>query len=307
MSAVKSILVIGAGELGFRVLKALSQHPIASTITISVLLRDSTVHAPSKDKLAALNTLSDLNIKIETGDIVTSSQTQLVSIFKNVDTVIGCTGFVAGPGLQTKLTNAVVEANVARYIPWQFGVDYDIVGRGSAQDLFDEQCDVRDILRAQSSTKWTIISTGMFTSFLFEPWFGVVDLVGARVFALGSLGNEVTVSAPEDISRLTAEAVLGGNADIFSNSVVFIGGDTITYEGVARLLEGHLGKKFDRHVLAVGDAKERLVRDPDNTILKYQIVFGEGRGVSWELEKTWNHSIGYRPQTTAEWVKDNIV
>jgi hypothetical protein len=43
----------------------------------------------------------------------------------------------------------MLSAGVKRYLPWQFGVDYDVIGRGSAQTLFDEQFDVRDLLRGQ--------------------------------------------------------------------------------------------------------------------------------------------------------------
>ena len=32
------------------------------------------------------------------------------------------------------------------------------------------------LLRAQRATEWVIVSTGMFTSFLFEPDFDVVNL-----------------------------------------------------------------------------------------------------------------------------------
>ena len=39
-----------------------------------------------------------------------------------------------------------------RYFPWQFGVDYDVIGKGSSQDLFTEQLAVRDMLR--SSGEW---------------------------------------------------------------------------------------------------------------------------------------------------------
>jgi len=105
---------------------------------------------------------------------------------------------------QRKITAAVLHAGVGRYVPWQFGVDYDVVGRGSGQDIWDEQLDVRKVLRTQSRTHWTIISTGMFTSFLFEPSFGLVDLENNRVHALGSWENKVTVATPEDIGRLTA-------------------------------------------------------------------------------------------------------
>ena len=52
----------------------------------------------------------------------------------------------------------VLEADVKRYFPWQFGVDYDVIGRGSAQDLFDEQLDVRDLLRSQNRMEWVIVS-----------------------------------------------------------------------------------------------------------------------------------------------------
>ena len=54
-------------------------------------------------------------------------------------------------GTQLKLAHAVLGVkggNVKRYVPWQFGVDYDIIGRGSAQELFDEQLGVRDLLRS---------------------------------------------------------------------------------------------------------------------------------------------------------------
>jgi len=108
------------------------------------------------------------------------------------DTIISCTGFVAGPGTQLKIARAVLDAGVRKYVPWQFGVDYDVIGKGSAMELFDEQLDVRDILRGQEKTDWIIISTGIFMSFLFKPSFGVVEMDGTGqnglpvVRALGS-------------------------------------------------------------------------------------------------------------------------
>lgn len=33
---------------------------------------------------------------------------------------------------------AVLEAGVLSYFPWQFGVDYNAIGKGSSQELFDE-------------------------------------------------------------------------------------------------------------------------------------------------------------------------
>ena len=77
-----------------------------------------------------------------------------------------CVGFAAGPGTQRKLAHAALDSGVKRYFPWQFGVDYDAIGRGGPQDLFDEQLDVRELWRGQDRTEWVIVSTGMFNSFI---------------------------------------------------------------------------------------------------------------------------------------------
>ncbi len=65
-------------------------------------------------------------------------------------------------------------------------------------------------MRGQSRTGWISVSTGMFTSFLFEGSFGVVDLAQNTMHALGSWDNAVTVTAPDDIGRLTAAILFAG-------------------------------------------------------------------------------------------------
>ncbi|KAA8651658.1 uncharacterized protein ATNIH1004_000549 [Aspergillus tanneri] len=56
----------------------------------------------------------------------------------------------------------------------------------------------------------------------------------------------------------------------------------------------------------VENAQNALVQDPENSLLKYQIVFGQGRGVSWDLSTTWNHQRGIRATTAEDWAKDNL-
>lgn len=140
-------------------------------------------------------------------DLVNDSIDQLAEVFARFDTVIGCAGMVAGRETPMKLATAALKSGVKRYFPWQFGVDFEVIGRGSPQDLFDAQLDVRELLRAQDKTEWVIISTGMFTSFLFEPVFEVVDFENDTVNALGSLETSVTLTTPDDIGALTAEIV----------------------------------------------------------------------------------------------------
>lgn len=338
MAPTQNILVIGAGELGLQVLRFLVEHQQQQqrrhqNATVSVLLRPTSILSSSSSagsqKQKEIGSLRRMGIQLIPGDVVEDSEQTLASIFARYATIISCMGFVAGKGTQLKLTRAVLlssslsssprEDTTKRYIPWQFGVDYDIIGRGSAQDLFDEQLDVRDLLRSQqnSKTRWAIISTGIFTSFLFEPSFGVVDVENSTVRALGSWENWVTVSTPEDIGRFTAEIVLGEESDdffSFSNNdengkVIYVGGDTISYADLARLVEDIdiMRKPLTRTVLTVDAMRDALAKDPGNPLLKYQAVFGRGDGVSWDLSETWNWQRGMRVTTAEEWAREHLV
>lgn len=307
MIVSSQILVIGAGELGIQVLRSLVAHP-CRTGTMAVLLRPASINSPNPAKQREVDILRDLGLRLVPGDIVQDSEKSLASIFADYDTIICCAGFVSGQGIQMRVTRAVLAAKVRHFVPWQFGVDYDAIGRGSPQDLFDEQLDVRDLLRSQSQTRWAIISTGMFTSFLFEPSFGVVDLENATVCALGSLENQVTLTTPDDIGRITAEIVLGEESDtLFADRVIFVGGDTVSYEDVACIVESLIRKPVHRKVLTVEDALAALAKDPDNGLLKYQAVFGQGRGVAWSIDKMWNRQRGMHVTTATAWAESNLL
>ena len=203
---VNAYLILGLGELGDAVLRGLTERDPGCGIT--VLVRPETFSSPSPEKKITLERLQALGVRFVTADLAVDSAAKLAEVFTPFHTVIGCTGFAAGTPIQRKLCETILEAGVARYVPWQFGVDYDLINRGSAQELFDEQLDVRDLLRAQDRTEWVIISTGMFTSFLFEPALGVVNLKSDVVYALGSLDTAITVTTAEDIGRLTAEVLI---------------------------------------------------------------------------------------------------
>lgn len=73
-------------------------------------------------------------------------------------------------------------------------MDYEVIGRGSSQALFDEMLDVRDLLRSQTTVGWTIVSTGLSFSFLFAKEFQVVDTAARTACALGSWENQITLS-----------------------------------------------------------------------------------------------------------------
>ncbi|MGV6876271.1 aromatic alcohol reductase [Pseudochelatococcus sp. B33] len=285
-------LVIGAGELGMAVIRALFERGLAEGGVLTVLL------APQPDPTAAI--LRDMGADIVRVDLATATEDALADIFVQFPTVICCTGFVGGPGTQRKITAAVLKAGVERYVPWQFGVDYDIVGRGSGQEVFDEQSDVRDMLRAQSATRWTIISTGMFTSFLFEPSFGVVDLEKGVVHALGSWENRLTVTTPEDIGRLTA-AILAYEPRL-DDKVVYVAGDTFSYTGLADMVERHIGRPVERILWDMDKLRSEVAAHPQDGMRKYHLAFARDTGVAWDKESTFNVAQGIAVTDVPAWL-----
>lgn len=308
-TATQSILVLGAGELGLPVLRNLArlarQKPGSK---VSVLLRQSTLDSQDAGKKKELDELRALGVALVAGDLVKDSIDQLAAVFARFDTVIGCAGMVAGRETPMKLARAALASGVKRYFPWQFGVDYDVIGRGSPQDLFDAQLEVRELLRAQSQTEWVIISTGMFTSFLFEPAFEVVDLVTDTVRALGSLDTQVTLTTPEDIGRLTAEIVFFEPR--FRNEIVYLAGDTLAYGELAGLLERVLQRPFSTQVWTVPQLLDELEKEPDEQlkhIWKYRAVFAQGRGVAWPLEATFNARHGFAVTSAEQWAREHLV
>jgi len=303
-SQPSSILLLGAGELGTAVLHSLKTHPSLKATKITLLLRPSTLSSSSPTKQSELATYRSSAIALLPGDIAHDTETHLTSLFAPFDTVISCTGMALPPGTQLKLTRAMLAAGVRRYFPWQFGVDYDTIGRASAQDLFDEQLAVRELLRGQKEVDWVIVSTGMFTSFLFEESFGVVDLRAGKVTAMGSWENSLTVTAVEDIGRVVAElAIVGGE----EKGVVFVAGDTVSMGKLADVVDGVLGgRKVERSVKTVGQLEQELLDSPGDVMRKYRAVFAKGVGVSWDKEASYNAKHGVKTVLVEDWAKVNV-
>ncbi|KAF4974030.1 hypothetical protein FZEAL_9023 [Fusarium zealandicum] len=287
----ESILVLGAGELGLSVLDALSRHPRRQQhrTRISVLLRQATLDSAAPDKKKRIQHIRALGANFEAADVVSASVAELAAIFSNFDSVVSCNGMGLPPGTQMKLLEAVLKAKVKRYFPWQFGMDYDIIGEGSSQDLFDEQLQVRKGLRAQSEVDWVVVSTGLFMSFLFLADFGVVDFGNKTVRALGSWDNRITVTTPGDIGRVTADVVLDPR-DVQSQ-VVFTAGDTISYEALADLLDARFETEFRRELWDLAELRRQMDEDP-NAMVKYRDTFARGRGVAWDKSETVNAQRG---------------
>lgn len=271
---------------------------------LTVLLRPQSLASPPPEKKMDLRKLLALGVQVVTADLAADSTAQLSALFARFNTVIGCTGFASGTPIQRKICQAVLGAGVARYVPWQFGVDYDLIGRGSAEELFDEQLDVRDLLRAQNRTEWVIISAGMFTNFLFEPAFGVLDLKRNIIHALKNGNTAITVTTAGDIGALTAE-VLHSDPRI-RNTVVYTAGDTITYKRFSKVVGDVLGRPFQCEDWSVPELEEALSQDSHNSMSKYRVVFAKGVGVSWPRDQTFNAQHHLAAMSVQQWAREHL-
>ncbi|MFV3183782.1 NmrA family NAD(P)-binding protein, partial [Klebsiella pneumoniae] len=141
----EKVLVLGAGQLGAAVLDALVPAVIERQGTVSVIVSPAAWDEAGQLRSSNHQALADAGATFLAVDIAGSAMETLADQFRGFTTVINCMGFVAGPGTQLKITRAVLAAGVPRYFPWQFGVNYDVVGKGSGQPVWDEQYDVRTL------------------------------------------------------------------------------------------------------------------------------------------------------------------
>lgn len=149
-------------------------------------------------------------------------------------------------------------------------------------------------------THWIIISTGMFTSFLFEPSFGLVDLENHRVHALGSWENRLTVTMPEDIGRLTA-AILAHEPRI-DDAVVLVAGDTLSYAQLADTVERFLGRPVKRVLWSIAELRSEVAAHPYDGMRKYHLAFARDTGVAWGKERTFNFAQGIPVTDVPTWL-----
>lgn len=292
------ILVIGAGELGFAMLEALASHPQRRGVQISVMLRQDSI----KNKPETAAAARALGANIEPGDFLGQPVEVLAEIFARYHTVVQCAGFAMPAGTQLRMARAALAAGVAKFVPWQFGCDYDAIGRGSVMELFDEMLDVRDLLRRQGKTDWLVVSTGLFTSFLFLPSFGVVDARAGVLRALGGWDNQISLTTPRDVGRMTAEALFVPP----TGNIVHVAGDTLSYKQVADMVEALCSPKtWRRELWDLETLHKRLKGDPGDLNIKYQIMFGGGKGVGWDMESTLNAQRGLAMTDAKQYVAEH--
>jgi len=288
-----TILLLGAGELGTAFLPHLSALP-NTHITIGI-------RSPSK-----YTHLQSPNIFLTAIDL-SSPSPSLAKTFSAYDILISATGFGADPSSVLRLAEEALLAGKIRkeqgkgklwFFPWQWGVDYDVIGDGEGMmPLFGAQRDVRNLLRrkaVESNVKWTVVSTGIFMSFLFEQFWGIVDRSKEKdgkvmVRCLRDWNHKVTVTGVNDIGRVLARVVVG---DVKAEDrVLYIAGDTISYGQLADIVKRVSGKQVEQEAWSIEHLKKELDSAPEDGIKKYRLVFARD-GVWWEMDRAVNKALG---------------
>ncbi|CAI7648071.1 unnamed protein product, partial [Penicillium discolor] len=304
MSISRSILVIGAGELGTYVLQALAHHPHRQDTTISVLLRESSINAKEPSKAERIESFPKLGITCTPSDLTLDSEEKLASIFTKFEVVICCTGYMAQSGLQIKISKDILAAQVPYYIPWQFGMDYKAIGRESG--MFDEQLDVKGLLRSQNTSRWLALATGFFTSVIFPPVGGLVDMENKVVYGSENWDNRFVITTTKDIGRFTAEIVLGPERDVvFVNGPVYVAGDTASYRDVANAMEEVTGEKFTRKLFTRKEAQDDL-RENLTVGNICRSVFAQGKGFLFDPKDIWVPRAPLKTTTLRDFAEEHV-
>lgn len=288
------LLLIGLGELGNAIYSQISTLP-KTHITLGV-------RSPEKYAHLASSTTSLLELD------VTSPSSTLIPIFSTFDIIISATGYGKSTDRLPKISEEVLAAGRLRkqagksklwWFPWQFGSDFDVTGDvGGLMPLFGVQQAIRGMLRREADdagVQWTIVSTGLFMSFLFEPFWGIVDRTAETETGqitsrcLRSWDHSVSVTDVSDIGRMLVE-ILKGNVEA-ANAVLHIAGSTVTYRELADVMERVTGRKVLKESWSVKHLHAELQKDPEDLVKRYRVAFA-GYGVQWPKETTANGRLG---------------
>ncbi|KAF3038399.1 hypothetical protein E8E11_004432 [Didymella keratinophila] len=299
------ILLIGLGELGYALYIHLSSLP-NTHITLGI-------RSPSKHTHLSSPTTSLLELD------VTSPSPTIIPLLSRFDIIISATGYGKSEDRLPKLAHEVLAAGKLRkeqskskiwFFPWQYGCDYDVTGDvGGLMPLFGVQKEIRGLLKEkaeEAGVQWTVVSTGLFMSFLFEPFWGIVDrsreAEGGKITVRCLRGWEhgVSVTDVSDIGRVL-KRILESDVEA-KNTVLHVGGDMVTYGDLADIMERVSGREVRREAWSVEHLQNDLQQDPEDQINKYRVAFA-GEGVFWPMERTVNHRLGMEMTTVETYAK----
>lgn len=117
------------------------------------------------------------------------------------------------------------------------------------------------------------------------------------------MDHSLTLTSCEDIGKLTVEVLFHEPA--IENQVVFVSGETATFEQMASHLDSLFSTPFKRVLWDENHLQASLNNEPDNIFHKYRMVF-TSPGVTWPMEHTFNHQQNIPTVGMVEWAKTHL-
>lgn len=295
------LIVAGTGTFSIPIVREFLKEKYKEKFKVSILIRKETLETTDPVKAKLIEEYKSKNAKLIPGDVMKDSVEELAEKLKGYDVVISVLGSNTPKLLsvgQKKLVEAAIQAGIKWFIPSEFGFDYANIPEISLfGDEYIAKIETRKTLK-ESKMKWTIVPCGMGMNFILYPGTTAgIDFKNKIITAPGSFDYKLTLTSLEDLAALLALIVL--HPEETQNKTIYLAGDTVSWDDIAKICEKLSGSKFERKVVDIKQLREKLKEYKDFFDLRRvacasTIIVSGQKGVWWDKNETWNAK--YHPE-----------
>lgn len=243
---VKTLIVGATGLLGNQMIMACKKQGN----DVHALVRPATRHNPEKMEL-----LEAVGATIHEGDI--GDYDSLLKACKAVDNVISAVNWQSGD--ERILVQAVKDANVKRFIPSAFGVDFALAASGSCL-IYDHFSSVYKSVQT-ARIPYTLIHTNGF----FTYWVSTLGdmtrlgngLPPSEVNVYGDGNIKGAYVSESDVAMVTVRAL---NDSMMQNKAIQITPNTLTQNDIINIWEKMSGRSVKKVQVTLVDI-EKMIED----------------------------------------------
>ncbi|KAI0235863.1 hypothetical protein L0F63_005238 [Massospora cicadina] len=218
---------------------------------------------------------------------------------QNTQVVISAIGSYDMYENQERFIIAAKEAGVTRFIPSEFGADFE----GNSNPFFAPKVKTREFVEA-SGLEYTYYINGFFIENLLVPYMGF-DIPNHKVSIIGDGKTKISVTSLKDMAKFVVGTI---NLPISRNTKLFITGDETTLLNIANDASVTKSTKFDVQHTSVDDAKAILADENADALTKVLT------GLRLEIENGGIFNVkndvavvpGLKPVTVKEYIQNNF-
>jgi uncharacterized protein YbjT (DUF2867 family) len=290
------VLVIGYGTAGSHILRALAAQP--DRFRTSMLVKPESIES----KKDALSPFRELGIEVLPGD-VTADEATLISLLKGVDVLITA----LNPPLmaaQVPLAKAALTAGVKRFVPTEFGVEIERMGKDSPMGSFAwNKVEARHAIIA-SGVPYTLIQCSIWTEHLLSP-LRILDVASRTAHITGSMDNRISTTTLPDMAALTL-IIIDDPSTL--NADIHIASQTLTWRELLAAAERATGEKWTASVRTLEETQAWVATHHSDFRSTFELIIALGKGVAWSHEETWNvhHHPEFKTTTVEEFIRAKL-